>query len=114
MGAKRAQGTSRAWLTDFNWEVVIMESAWVCVRSSVYMIWLLVWCFSGTPDSGSGAISGLFVCSWYPFIFAGLLSTMKGFVLSLVVSCYVMFSECPGRPALFCGGWIWKREEVEG
>lgn len=83
-----------------------MKPAWGYVKSSVYVIWLLVWCFVGTPDSGSGAVSGPFVCSWGPFIPAGLScpALMKGFVLSLVVSCDVMFSGCPWRPALFWWG----------
>lgn len=119
VGARRAQGISRAWPTDFNWEVAIIKPAWVCVRSSAYMIWLLVWCFGGTPDSGSGPVSGPLVCSWEPFIPAGSPrpALMKGFVLSLVVYCYVMFSGCPWRPALFWGEgewWIWKRGEIEG
>ena len=28
--------------------------AWICTRSCAYILWLLAWCFHGTPNSGTG------------------------------------------------------------
>lgn len=44
-------------------EVAIVESMWIFTRSSAYILWLLVLCFGGTPDSGSEGISDSFACS---------------------------------------------------
>ena len=40
-------------------KAAITEHAWVCARSSTYMLWLLVSCFSETPDNGRWG-----VCIW--------------------------------------------------
>lgn len=39
----------------------------VCSRASVYMLWVLAWFFSGTPESGSRYIPDFFVCPWDSF-----------------------------------------------
>ena len=50
-----------------------------------------------------GAVSDSFACSWDPFPPTGLPcpALRLQFVPSLIVSCYVMLGEYPGRPTLF-------------
>lgn len=54
-------------------EEVVKEPAWVCTRSSAYTIWLLAWCFCGTPNSGSGVFLSLSSFLLGPFSLLGCL-----------------------------------------
>jgi hypothetical protein len=48
-------------------DMVIAEPACNCARSSAHMLWLLAWCFGGTPDNVNGGVSGSFAFIWDPF-----------------------------------------------
>lgn len=34
--------------------------AWICIRSSAYILWLLAWCFPGNPNSGRRCVPDSF------------------------------------------------------
>lgn len=42
--------------------------SWECMTSFTQMLWLLAWCFWGTPNSSSGCVFDNFVCSWDFFL----------------------------------------------
>lgn len=44
-------------------EVASMGPVCICTRFSVYTSWLLVWCFHGNPNRGSGCVSDSFAFS---------------------------------------------------
>ena len=69
---------------------------WICTRSPKYMLWLLVWCFCGTPNSGSGvSLANLLALGTLPPIGLSCLAyhNRRAFALSCCVS--------------FCSVWLW-------
>jgi hypothetical protein len=60
------EGTRRTWPTEstkqgshglLETEVASTVPTRVCTRSSMHMLYSLAWCFYGTSNSGSGAVS---------------------------------------------------------
>lgn len=99
----------------------LTETAWVCIRPSAYKLWLLAWCFYGTPNSGSRGISDSFACSWNSFPPIGLPCTVSIWRVfpCLIVPCLVVFSCCLQEACSFLkgnggGGADLGEEEVEG
>lgn len=78
--------------------------SWVCMMSFTQMLWLLTWCFLGTPNSGSGCDSDTFVCSWVFSPVAQL--SCEGFHL---VICNSFCPECMS----FLGNMLFSEEEIE-
>ena len=86
-------------------EAAITERAWICTRSSAYMLWLFTWGFCVTPNRKSACIYDSFVCSrelFPPRLFR--VALMCRFVPSLIVSCYAMFSGYPREADFFQKG----------
>lgn len=42
-------------------KATISESAWICAKSSAYVLWLLSWCFGENPDSESWGVAGYYL-----------------------------------------------------
>lgn len=59
----------------------------------MYMLWLFVWWFGGTPNSENGCVSDSFTCSWdaFPPIVAFSSLDMKTFAF-LIISCFLLFA----------------------
>lgn len=55
-------------------EVTSMGPVWACIKSSVYMLCLLAWCFCETPKRRSKFVSDAFTCSWEPLYCTVVLS----------------------------------------
>lgn len=100
----------------------ITESAWVCTRSSVCVLWLIAWCLGETPNSESGGVSDSIAYSWDHFPPSGLLH--PGLEVR-VCACSYHILLCPVplmslEGLLFSGGgecsgggmWIWGNQEV--
>lgn len=83
------------------------KPAWVWTWSFAYILWLLVWCFCGTPVVGLGGISDILPAPGTLFIPLGCLSQPwyeRLFLVLLQIVINVWF--IPGRYALF---WREKR-----
>lgn len=69
LGVRGNGGHKRTWTIEYTKQVShgLIETetanrgpAWVCTRSSTYMLWLSAWCFCGNPNSGNRHISDFF------------------------------------------------------
>lgn len=55
-------------------EAVIAETVWIRPSPSTYMLWLLAWCFRGTPYSRNGVSLILLIAFRILFILPGCLA----------------------------------------
>lgn len=87
-----------------------MGPSWLCTNFSVNMIWLLAWCFWGTPNSWSKSVSGSFSCSLACFIHIWLPCPVLIWMLFLSLYYLILSSGVLGswRPAS-----LWRRMERE-
>ena len=77
------------WLTEIEgFHRFCLGPECICTRSSKYKLWILAWCFCGTPNCGNRCNSDSFAWSW-DFLLSGC--------------CYAHSSE-----ACLAGGEAWK------
>jgi hypothetical protein len=74
----------------------------LCQVLCIYVI-VVACCFCRTLNSGSESLSDSFTCSWAPFPPIGLPCPVLigGCIPSLIVTCYAILVDIPGRPTLF-------------
>lgn len=83
----------------------------------MYMLWMLVYCFCGTPNCGSSYVSDSYACSWDSFPLVGLPcpASVGEFLPCLTVFCFIMFGYCLLQACSFLmkhsKGMNWGRED---
>ena len=101
-GAGGDKDTRRTWPTEstnqgsqsLKWQ--LQGPAWICPRSSVYMLWLSAWHFSGTPNCGSRCVSDSFFLLLGLFLLLGCLVQLlcEGLCFCIIVFYFVVLGYC--------------------